>query len=69
MLDRKSTAFLRWQLAKMNGNYIDLPHHLKVPKDTLSRWWRTDNNKISIETIEKILNENNAPKIVINVSS
>lgn len=67
MLDRKSTLFLRWQLAKFNGNYIDLPSHLGVQKDILSRWWRQDNEKISLNAIDKILNEYNAPRISVNV--
>lgn len=68
-MNRRTVAYLRWQLAKLEDNYIDLPVLLGVKKDVLSRYWRTDRGDISITRVEELLNENNAPKLKIEVIS
>lgn len=68
-MNRRTIAYLRWQVAKLEDNYIDLPALLGVRKDVLSRYWRSDKGDISITDVEKILDDENAPKLKIEVIS
>lgn len=66
-MNRRTEAYLRWQLAKLEGNYIDLPESLGITKDVLSRYWRNDKSNISIDKINELLDLNGAPKIKIEI--
>lgn len=66
-MNRRTETYLRWQFAKLEGNYIDLPGLLDITKDVLSRYWRNGKSNISVDKINELLDLNGAPKIKIEI--